>query len=116
MHACAGVSQLVVVADMGGFSDAVTDLASFVDLAQSHYPERLALAVLSRPPTLFWLAWTAAQVCGPCCCCRPRLHALVSSPGRWFLYGTLTARLLHVSPIGQRSGEVPKASMADVHA
>lgn len=65
----------MVVADMGGFSDAVTDLASFVELAQSHYPERLALAVLSRPPTLFWLAWSAAQVPGPCYLPPPRIHA-----------------------------------------
>lgn len=33
--------------------------------AQAHYPERLALAVICRPPTLFWLMWTASQVPPP---------------------------------------------------
>ena len=33
-----------------------------VQLWQAHYPERLALAVICRPPTLFWLMWTASQV------------------------------------------------------
>lgn len=54
---------MIVAADLANFSEGLTHLASFIHLAQNHYPERLAFAVLSRPPTLFWLAWTAAQVC-----------------------------------------------------
>ncbi|BDA46216.1 probable phosphatidylinositol/ phosphatidylcholine transfer protein [Coccomyxa sp. Obi] len=57
----AGVSQVIVAADLANFSEGLTQLANFIHLAQNHYPERLAFAVLSRPPTLFWLAWSAAQ-------------------------------------------------------
>ncbi|KAK9842519.1 hypothetical protein WJX81_004091 [Elliptochloris bilobata] len=61
----AGVGKIVVVADMEAYSDsAVPAMATRVEclrLAQAHYPERLALAVICRPPTLFWLMWTASQ-------------------------------------------------------
>ncbi|EIE24100.1 CRAL/TRIO domain-containing protein [Coccomyxa subellipsoidea C-169] len=57
----AGVGQVIVAADLANFSEGLTQLASFIHLAQNHYPERLAFAVLSRPPTYFWLAWSAAQ-------------------------------------------------------
>lgn len=56
------MGQVIVAADLANFSEGLTQLASFILLAQNHYPERLAFAVLSRPPTLFWLAWSAAQV------------------------------------------------------
>ena len=30
-------------------------------LAQTHYPERMGLAVVAHPPAVFWLLWAAAQ-------------------------------------------------------
>ncbi len=57
---------MIVAADLANFSEGLTQLANFIHLAQNHYPERLAFAVLSRPPTLFWLAWSAAQVRSKC--------------------------------------------------
>ena len=32
-----------------------------VRIAQCHYPERLALAVVANPPRLFWVLWKAIQ-------------------------------------------------------
>ena len=50
-------------------------------ILQSHYPERLGLALCYHPPALFSFTWKA-RACHTCAICRPTYSLLHVHPGR----------------------------------
>ena len=60
-----GAGKVVLIFDMAKTPDTVEPpLALQIEclrLAQAHYPERLGLAVVCHPPTVFWIMWRALQ-------------------------------------------------------